>query len=179
MLNALLHLTPIYWSRRRVIARRQNFFRCILDICASPPDAAAAIMGQSEYDTPALLDEAVLDAEKGVLIFCVPARFLNEDCRHTYSLWQIGDQLKIGLLLSNDLDQAPVLDLHREIGRLWHDVPYIVINKGDSTLYEWTFTVPRLYESWSEQERFVRGMSHCKQRVLRIIHDYVVLKHQA
>jgi hypothetical protein len=133
-------------------------------------------MGQQDLDVSANRSTAVVDAENGILIFSIPAAFHGEDCVHTYSLWQIGDEFKIGLLLTNGLDQAPVLDVHVEIDQLWHDVPHTLQNKGGATIYEWAFHVPTLYDSWTEQEKFVRGMKHCKQRVLRIIHDYALLK---
>lgn len=179
MLNFLLFVTPIYWSQKKLLTRRKYFFGEILELCSNAPDSASAIMGQKEYDFAADKENATIEVDKGILIFSVPAEFYGVKCHHTYSLWQIGDLFKVGLLLSDGLEAAPIMDLHREIGELWHGVPYKTIEKGTATLYEWTFKVPNLYESWAEQEQYVLGMKHCKQRILRIVHDYARLKSES
>lgn len=175
MLATWLLNVPISLSRRRMVARRGYFFAEMLQICRTAPDAASAVMGQDSFDFSAEEDGAVIDAENGILIFNIPASFYGKDCRHTYSIWQIGDDLKIGVLLSDGLDLAPVLDVHQEIQTLWGQTPPSLRNKAGSSMYEWSFTVPTLYDSWIEQERFVRGMKHCKMRILRILHDYALL----
>lgn len=176
MLNFMTWVLPIYWSKKKLIARRKYFFESILDLCSSAPDSASEVMGQNVYNVLADKATATMEPDKGILIFSIPAEFYGIPCHHTYSLWQIGDLFKVGLLLSDGLETAPVIDHHREIGELWHGVPYRTIEKGSSTLYEWTFKVPHLYATWSEQEQYILGMGHCKQRILRIIHDYALLK---
>ena len=176
MIGKLLYLFPIRWSRRRLVARRQYFFNAMIESCCSHPDAASEVMEQKQYDVWAEKSTAIIDGASGILIFSIPAEFYGIDCHHTYSIWQIGDMLKIGVLLKNGLEQAPLVDIHREIGELWHDSSPRVIDKGQSTLYEWSFDVPKLYTSWDKQERFVLGIRHGKQRLLRIIHDYAKLK---
>jgi hypothetical protein len=176
MLKSILYLFPILWTKKRIIARREYFFKAMVEICCTAPDAGSEVMEQNQYDVWAERSTVTIDGENGVLIFSIPAEFYGINCRHTYSLWQIGDMLKIGVLLKDGLEQAPLVDIHREIGELWHETNVHVINKGSSTLYEWVFKVPNLYSSWAEQERFVHGMRHCKLRILRIIHDYALLK---
>jgi hypothetical protein len=176
MWKFIIFLIPTYLSRRRMIAQREYFFNAILEVCSSTADAASVVMGQDSYNTPADMESAIVDHVKGQLIFTIPAEYYGLKCYHTYSLWQIGNIFKVGLLLGNGLEQAPLLDWTGEMSNLWHGVPFHTIEKGESTLYEWVFDVPKLYDGWSEQEMYVLGMNHCRQRVLRIIHDYALLK---
>lgn len=133
-------------------------------------------MGQDNYYAAADVSTAVISPAEGLLVFHVYATFHEIDCRHTYSLFQFGDVLKVGLLLGNGLEQAPLVDWHNEIGKLWSGEPFAQYDRDGTTLYEWTFRVPNLYRSWIDQESFVLGMRHCHQRVLRILNDYAMLK---
>jgi hypothetical protein len=165
-------MVPILWSRQVAISRRTYFFEALLNICRTGVDGASEQMGQVSFYVPADRETAIVMPADGVLIFHIDANFYGMNCKHTYSLWQFGRTLKVGLLLDNGLDQAPLVDFHNEIRELWNAKPYLQYDRDGITLYEWTFDVPQLYTSWLEQESFILGMRHCQLRVLRIIHDF-------
>lgn len=164
------------WSRRYVHFQRYAFFRRILRAVTEPPRRIDCIMGQSDFFCPADAGAAVIDVGMGSLVFPVHPTFNGTPYAFEYSIWQIGSMLKIGLLLSNGLEQAPLLDWHREVGDIWADRAPAKLDRAGVTVYEWTFEVPDLYSAWLAQERYVLGMRHCHFRILRIVRDFALLQ---
>jgi hypothetical protein len=179
ILSRIIHLTSITLGRRRVVERRRYFYDAVLKACSGTLDQAAVMMGQDQYYVPADTKNAILSPEFGLLIFHIDAEFHGILCRHTYSLYQLGDVFKIGLLLPQQLEKAFLVDYHGELGKLWNRHKCEQSDRDGTTLYEWTFHVPSLYRSWIDQEGFVLGMRHCHQRVLRVFHDYALGVSQA
>lgn len=164
---------PLFsWQRNKVRKGRARFFNMILDSVSHPPRLIDDIMAQTAFFFPCSSEGMINDPEQGNLVFHIKPTFHENSYDYAYSIYQIGDLLKIGLLLGNGLDQAPLLDWNREISDLWWGLQPEKLDRSDITLYEWTFLVPELYNSWVLQERFILGIRHIHFRVLRIIHDY-------
>lgn len=178
MFSRLLYLAPILWTRNAFTQRRRFLFDTILEACSRHVHESGVVMKQDQYYVPVSRSDAIIDAPNGELIFHVKAEFFDMDCSHTYSIWQLGDILKVGLLLKDGLEQAFLVDWHNEIKELWNGASMKQFDRTGTTLYEWTFNVPQLYDHWKHQEAYVLGMRHCHQRILRILHDYAKMCHE-
>jgi hypothetical protein len=159
-------------QRDFAISTREEFFNMILMSIIRPPGEIDYLMGQGEFFFPHAPEGLINDAEMGNLVFRVKPEFYGKTFDYAFSIYLTGEKLKIGLLLSGGLDQAPLLDWNREISELWWGEPPEKLDRAEITLYEWMFQVPDLYKSWALQEQFILGLRHVHFRVLRIIHDY-------
>lgn len=151
--------------------KRRDFFHGIIKAMSMPPGDIDRIMGQDNAFFPPSDQGMIIDARMGnLVVHCYP-QFHGREFHFWYSLYQIGATFKIGILLDRELAAAPILEGQGEIERLWPPALPDVQNRDGSTMYQWEFNVPHLYDSWSERETFVLGMRHCHFRMLRILRD--------
>jgi hypothetical protein len=162
-------------GKKRIHAHRAHFFDSIIWACRTPPGAIDDAMGQSEYFFP-VVDEGLLNSPvMGTLMMYVKPSFHGQSFSYCYSIFQAGRTMKIGLLLSGGLEQAPLLDWHRELADLWQGTEPERFDRAGAVLYDWHIQVPGLFDDWLAQETYVLGMRHFHFRVLRIVHDYAKL----
>lgn len=152
-----------------VKAKRLHFFKAIVSELMQVPDEVDKIMGQTEYWCAPRVEELILTDH--TLIVHVYPEFHGRKMHFFYSIYQIGDMLRVGIILDNDIETAPLLEGQNEIDHLWHEVSPEVQDRNGSVMYQWSFQVSNFFDSWVRREYFARGVRHCHFRMLRIIHD--------
>jgi len=154
-----------------LITKREKFFNQIVDMFERQPDETDRLMKQEKfYIAP---NRKIINAEKGELILGFPVKFANKEFYVWYSFWQYSFEFKIGVFIEDPkLENAFLTDTHREFKYLWGaDLPPRFDNSRGSVMYEWEFKVPRLFESYIYQEKYILGSRHMHFRLMRVLHD--------
>jgi hypothetical protein len=162
-------------QRRLVYAGRRYFFEAIHRACASAPGRPDASLSQRELLEGMGRITGEIDAEMGTLLMHIEASYFGQRFEFAYSILQAGETLRIGVLLGESLQQAPLVDSHMELRELWPGAEPLPLPRGESVLYDWSFETPGLYRRWLVQERFVLGMRHFHVRILRIVRDFALV----
>lgn len=151
---------------------REAFFEAIVDAINTPAGDIDRELNQSEYYVAPLMEQVISRADMGTLFIpfeIADKRNPEEIHRMAYSLFQSGDNLKLGVVFyDKSLYGAPHEDSEDEMKLLWDSEPLAVV-RGDGLMYEWSMQVPDLYEKWVRQERIILGMRHMHFRVMRIV----------
>lgn len=165
-----------HYQRVRTIGKRRELFESMVGLLREPPDGAAKLFGQDKLLATAEVVDVTIDAEHGIFLFTMAFEYFGHKSQHSYSLYLTGDVFRVGLLLSDGLEKAPLADWGNEMDGLWPGMTPAQQSRQDATLYEWVFVVPDIYTNYVTRERFVFGMRHMQGRVLRILHDYFKMK---
>lgn len=167
-------------NKEQVYLSRRAFYREILTAIHRPPSEVDMVMGQDGfYAPPSSRDGRVLDAEFGNLVIDVEIKDATGALHaFTYSIYQFGAVLKIGILFYGSLlgVTASEASADNEFGKhFWQDVVRFTNaeRRGESILVEWEFSEPHLYESWVHQEKYTLGMRHLHFRLLRAVCEYL------
>jgi hypothetical protein len=154
-----------------LITKRANFFNQIVEMLERKPDEIDKLMKQDVfYIAPS---KKIINPEKGELLLGFPVDFYGKKFNVWYSFWQYSFDFKIGIFVEDPkLENAFMTDTHREIKFLWgSDLPPRFDNSRGTVMYEWEFRVPRLFDSYIYQEKYVLGSRHMHFRLMRVLHD--------
>lgn len=160
-------------SRKILLAKRKAFFNMILENINRPPVKIDKILGQDIYYFQPNPEKTLLEEATGDIAVCVRAKFFGKEFEVYYSLWQVGENVKVGIALSDpELQGALLNDEHNEAHFIWGKEvdPRIDVAHG-AVLYEWDFHEPHLYDDFKKMEKYILGFRHMHFRVLRILHD--------
>ena len=160
-------------TKNELIEKRNEFFENIYHQISKPPSRIDNILQQEIYYKPLKQSNSFFDSEAGDFAICIEGKFFEKEFVIYYSLWQIGDMLRIGVKIEDEeLQGAFAADTHNEVFHIWgqKNEPRVDVAHG-SVFYDWEFFVPELYASYLNQERFILGTRHMHFRVMRIIHD--------
>ena len=158
-------------DKKELVEKRNVFFHKIVDMLKREPDEIDVLMKQdSYYVSPS---KTIINPEKGELIIMIPFQFQGKLFNVWYSLWQYAFELKIGIFVEDSkLETAFQTDTHREIKYLWGaDTPPRFDNSRKTVMYEWEFRVPRLFDSYVYQEKYILGVRHMHFRLMRVLQD--------
>lgn len=156
-----------------LIAKRKQFFDNILEVLKKPPSSIDMILQQDKYYVAPNLTKLTSVPESGDLAIFINGKFHEKEFNIYYTIWQLGDILKIGVAIyDQDLHGAFASDHHNEVFYIWGNKndPRIDVAHG-CVFYDWEFEVKELYDNYRNQERFILGVRHMHFRVMRIIHD--------
>lgn len=129
-------------------------------------------MGQADTFVMPTRDGMIFDWGESLVIHTFP-EFHGRKQHMWYSIYQMGEQLRIGILLDGEAAKAPVIEGQNEIEKLWPDVLATCRDRAGVVMYEWEWQIPNFYKSWVHRERFAVGMRHVHFRMCRIIFDGV------
>lgn len=158
-------------QKEQLRSLRDAFFSDIIEAVDLRPTDVDRLAGHDKYWAPSSATNLIKDPALGALNICVETVFHQKKVEYNYAINQVGTVLRIGLLLDGEAQIAPLVEGTFEIHKLWPGTEPLRLSREGQVLYEWTFEVPELYESWLMQERFILGMRHFHFRVLRILHD--------
>lgn len=150
--------------------------RCLFDIMQerllAPPDRIDEIFCQTpEWEE---LTAEVNDPENGTLIVKCRQFFPDgSSCEYIYSVFYIGDILRIGVLIK-DIAYADAPNRSNNDMTMRHvwgeDHGHNIFFRGDGFLYEWVFKAdPR---DVLKMEFYAKGIRHMHYQVARIMADY-------
>lgn len=160
-------------NKEELIELRQTFFKSIFDQIKKPPNRIDNVLQQAPFYIAPSEEKSFYEPEAGDLAICIEGEFFEKKFLIYYSLWQLGDMLRIGVKIEDEeLQGAFASDTHNEVFYIWgmKNDPRVDVAHG-SVFYDWEFQVPELYESYKNQERFILGTRHMHFRVMRMIHD--------
>lgn len=160
-------------TKQELIEMRSEFFEAIFEQIKKPPTRIDDILQQQQYYVAPDLSQSFYDPQAGDFAICINGEFFEKKFTIYYSLWQLGEMLRIGVKIEDEeLQGAFASDTHNEVFYIWgmKNDPRVDVAHG-SVFYDWEFDVPELYDSYKNQERFVLGTRHMHFRVMRIIHD--------
>lgn len=149
-------------------ARRDLFEQIAASLMSAPTDVDAFFGNDVHYHRP----ERIYFARTGcVLLVTTEMAQGSTSHRMDYSIWVIGDFVRIGVLLDAQASLAPVLDERQEFTALWPGCTPELQDRAGRTLFQWSFHVPGLLDRWSARELFVDGIRHMHLRLGRIVRD--------
>lgn len=163
----------ISMDKETLHAQRKKFFQAILENLNRPPIKIDHILSQAQYYVPVNAEKTFFDETTGDFAINVTGEFFETPFEIWYSLWQLGDILKIGVAIyDSKFWPALAADEHEEAHYIWGEqvAPRVDTSHG-CVLYEWTFNNPALYDSYKEQEFYILGVRHLHFRIMRIMHD--------
>lgn len=154
-------------------AKRQEFFKEILEAMRRPPTKIDSILQQDKFYNPVDEENTFFDPEAGDLAISIKGKFHEKEFNVYYSFWQLGDMLRVGVAIYDDeLQGAFASDAHNEVFYIWgmKNDPRVDV-AHNCVFYDWEFEVKELYDSYRNQEKFILGARHMHFRVMRILHD--------
>jgi hypothetical protein len=160
-------------DKETLICKRQEFFDAILQHLNTPPSKIDRLLNQDKYYIKPHDDGTFVKSDCGDMVIQITGQFYDKKFEISYLFWQLGDTLKIGIVVNDDdLQGAFASDAHNEVYYIWgvKNEPRVDVARG-LLLYDWEFSVPDLYENYKNQERFIIGTKHMHVRAMRIIHD--------
>lgn len=156
-----------------LLKKREEFFKSILDVLQLPIAKIDILLNQDKYYVPIEKKKTFYELELGDMAICIKGSFYNKKFEIYYSVWQLGDKLKIAIAIKDDsLQGAFASDAHNEVFYIWGDnhEPRVDLAHG-CIFYDWEFTEPSLYDNYKNQEKYILGIRHMHFRVMRMICD--------
>jgi len=156
-----------------LLAKRQDFFQQIINHLNTPPSKIDEVLNQAQYYVYPNMEKTFINSEYGDMVIQIDGEFYDKKFSIFYSLWQLGDTLKVGIALNDDeLQGAFASDTHNEVHYIWgwNNEPKVDVARG-CVFYDWEFDVPNLYDNYKNQEKFILGVKHMHFRAMRILHD--------
>lgn len=160
-------------TKSAVIADRKVFFEEMVRVLNDRPTEIDKIMGQQSLFVPVSDEKRIIDAERGnLLVYFYPE---HNDIKYqlAWSVYQIGEMLKIGLLVQNGQLGELLNDRYNQFDGIWSGTYVHKSQRGHMFMFEWSFTTPNLYSNWAVAETYVRGLRHAHFRVLQMLNDAV------
>lgn len=149
---------------------RNDFFQETLSALLTPPGPIDEALDQRQYYFPPAEALSIQDVPLGDFLVVIDPSFFGQKWPLSYSMWQIGEQLKIAVILEGPGEQAPAWD-PAEFSDLWGDQAGHpkTLTRGNKSFYEWTFQVPGFHSNYAMRERFSLGMRHMHFRALKVL----------
>lgn len=159
-------------DKKKLFNSRADFFNDIVDNITRLPQKIDKILNQDIYYINPISIDILNDPINGDLAIPFKGEFHNKQFEVMYTIWQIGENLRIGIALHDEtLQDMFELDAHNEVESIWNGNRPTVEASHGYLFYDWFFETPDLYNSYTHQERFIQGIRHMHFRVMKIIHD--------
>ncbi len=159
-------------DKSSLIHSRNDFFNSILHAIMLKPSSVDKLLQQDKYFILPDKNLTVMSPETGDLAIYFKGSFYEKDFEMFYSIWQIGNILKVGIALFDTVESAFSDDTHNELYQIWGKKHQVNVDSARGcNFYDWEFDASHLYENYQEQERYIFGIRHMHFRVMRIIHD--------
>lgn len=160
-------------NKEELEAKRKVFFDSILDAISQPPAKIDVLLNQAHLYVKPDLENSFYDAKSGDLAIVIPMKFKERDYKVHYTVWQLGNSIRVGVTLdAPEFQTAFLFDEHQEVNSLWgnNTIPRSEVTHGNIYM-DWEFNVPELYDDYKNQERFIYGIRHMHFRMMRILSE--------
>lgn len=154
-------------TKEAVEAARKEFFDQCLVALNTPPQPIDEALEQNQYYVAPSEAHGILDEKLGDFLVVIDPVFSGQRWPLSYSLWQIGDVLKIAIIFQGLGDQAPSWD-PEEFNTLWGFAPQLLL-RGNKSFHEWTFSVPDFHTNYATREKFSLGLRHMHFRTIKVL----------
>lgn len=160
-------------NKEDVFIQRISFFNDIIHILKRNLCELDTIFQQNTYLVPLNENNFFTDPINGELICKYKHQFFNQEFEMLYSVWQIGNMLKIGFLIRDETIYQAFAENHFESIDIWHGNGHLNIQERHGIFYDWTFQANELYQSYLNQETYIMGIRHMHINILRIIYQFL------
>lgn len=164
----MIHLFPRI-ERYIIEQKRQHFFSVLLDELAKPPCAIDDKLGQNQHWVRPDIESASIAFS--TLSLSVYPTFHGKNLHFWYSFWQVGQELRAGVILEGETQTAPMVEGKDEISHLFPDVQTERHDRDGRVMYQWTLKQPGFFDEWIHRENVIFNIRHLHFRMCRIIHD--------
>lgn len=160
-----------------LIKKRENFFNKIIEIMFREDLASGEKMniedlfGINKYIKFPNREEIFCKPEYGELVIPLRSEYFGKKFEIIYSLWQIGDELKVGFLIKQDEIVDLLLNEREIFDDMYETSEYKFMLKYDGVFSEWYFKVKDLYENYEPQEYFIMRFRHMHINALRALYN--------
>lgn len=155
-------------SKEEVLQSRAEFFGDVLAFLQASPRAIDEALEQVKYYIEPNMVGLINDPEFGDFYVKIDPFFGGKVWPLAYSMWQIGQQLRVAIILQAHSEDAPYAD-PSEFAELWPGVAMAQIQRGAKLYLEWRFDVPDFHTNYAVREGFALGMRHLHFRALKAI----------
>ena len=155
-------------TKEDVLRARADFFAEVLAALKTPPKAIDEKLEQGKYYHPPVDSSLIADADYGDFYIEINPVFGGHSWPLAYSMWQIGQELRIAIILQAHSEDAPWAD-PQEFAELWPESSMGAISRGEKQFLEWRFQTPDFHTNYAVRERFALGMRHLHFRTLKAI----------
>lgn len=155
-------------TKEEVLKARADFFGDVVAHLGSQPQEIDEKLEQVKYYCEPDLKSLISDASFGDFYIDINPFFAGKMWPLAYSMWQIGQTLRIAIILQSHTEDARWLE-PEEFGQLWPGFEMEVIQRGAKMFLEWRFDVPDFHVNYAIREGFALGMRHLHFRTLKAI----------
>lgn len=159
-----------------LLKKRELFFEKIInimfreDITSSEKLNIEDLFGISKYIKFPNKEEIFCKPEYGELVIPLRSEYFDKKFEIIYSLWQIGEELKVGFLIKQDSILDVLLNEKEVFEDMYDKSEYKLSLKYDGVFAEWFFNVKGLYENYESQEYFIMRFRHMHINLLRTLY---------
>jgi hypothetical protein len=155
-------------TKKEVLESREEFFKDVAKHLAAAPKPIDEKLEQVKFYFQPQEESLIMDVEYGDFYIEINPFFAGKQWPLAYSMWQIGDELRIAIILEGASELAPTCD-SAEFAGLWSEAPMHIMARGAKTFLEWRFVVPGFHLDYSAREKYSLGMRHMHFRALKAI----------
>ena len=155
-------------TKEEVLKARAEFFEDVIAHLGSQPQAIDEKLEQVKYYCDPVLPSIIADAAFGDFYIDINPFFAGRMWPLAYSMWQIGQTLRIAIILQAHTEEARWFD-PEEFAELWPHAEMKPMNRGQKLFLEWRFDVPEFHTNYAVREGFALGMRHMHFRTLKAI----------
>lgn len=149
---------------------RGEFFEDVIRHLSAPPKPIDETLGQVKYYFDPKPEGLICDIEYGDFYIQIDPFFAGRVWPLAYSMWQIGEKLRIAVILQAHSEDAPMAD-PQEFNDLWPNSTMHHMQRGTRLFLEWRFDVPGFHTNFALREEFSLGMRHLHFRVLKAVRE--------
>lgn len=164
-------------TKEEIYIHRINFFNDIIHILKRDLGELDKIFKQEKYMVQLKDEDFFTDPVYGELMCKIKHQFFGENFELLYSIWQVGDILKIGFLVSDEKLYNAFASNQITNMDIWNGEGNLTINERQGIFYDWSFKTKDLYGSYLNQEKYIMGVRHMHISLLKIIYNYLEQKH--
>lgn len=155
-------------SKEEVCKSRAEFFSDVMEALATQPKPIDETLEQVKYYYEPDRSSLISDADYGDFYVEINPVFAGKMWPLAYSMWQIGKQLRVAIILQAHTEDVRWAD-PEEFAELWPGATMEVMTRGGKMFLEWRFDVPDFHTDYSVREGFALGMRHLHFRTLKTV----------
>ena len=153
-------------TKEEVLQTRAEFFQDVAKHLAAAPKAIDDKLEQLKFYFEPRAESMISDAEYGDFYIEINPFFSGKSWPLAYSMWQIGDELRVAIIFEGPSELAVACD-PGEFASLWSEAPSRTMTRGAKTFLEWRFEVPGFHLDYAAREKYALGMRHMHFRALK------------
>ncbi len=159
-----------------LLKKREAFFEKIInimfreDVSSSKKLNIEDLFGINKYIKFPDKEDIFCKPEYGELVIPLRSEYFGKNFEIIYSVWQIGEEYKVGFLIKQDSMLDLLLNKREVFDDMYETKDYKLSLKYDGVFAEWYFNAKGLYENYESQEYFIMRFRHMHINLLRTLY---------